>query len=108
MKPCDSPSIAGMLVMLCVVTGCILLLTGCTAAPTPEPVKVPVEVKVPVPVGCIPAALDPAPVYPDTKAALMAATDAASRYRLLYAGRKLRMARLNELEPIVMACPKAQ
>lgn len=84
------------------------MLSGCTAQPVPEPIKVPVEVQVPVPVGCIPAGMDNAPTYPDTREALLGAPDAASRYRLLYAGRKLRDARLKEIEPIIAACPRAK
>lgn len=92
-------------------TGAFLLATGLAACggktPHPEPILTPIEVVVPVPVGCVPPNLAAAPVYPDTDAALRTASDAASRYQLLYAGRKVRSARLGELEPIVNGCPKA-
>lgn len=88
---------------------CLALLGGCTHAPlaAPEPVLVPIEVDRPVATGCVPANMAEAPEYPDTDAALTGAADAASRYQLLYAGRKVRTARLNELEPVVAGCPKA-
>lgn len=61
-------------------------------------------VKVPVAVSCVPATLAAEPHYPDTDAKLLAAADAAERYLLLAAGRRLRDARLGELEPIVQGC----
>lgn len=72
-----------------------------------EPVLTPIEVAVPVKTGCVPPNLAPKPDYPDTDEALKAAPDAASRYLLLYAGRKVRSARLGELESVVEGCPKA-
>ncbi len=83
------------------------LLAGCASTPDSEPRVVTVEVAVPVASPCVPASLGPAPEYPDTDEALRAAPDAASRYQLLGAGRLLRGARLNELEPVVARCPKA-
>lgn len=80
------------------------LVTACaTQPPTVATVRT-VEVKVPVPTPCIPAALGPAPAYPDTAETLRAAPDAADRYRLVAAGRLLRDQRLAELEPVVEGC----
>jgi hypothetical protein len=85
------------------------LLAACAHKPDarPEPIVTTVEVAVPVAVGCVPPNLAAAPTYPDTDQALKSAPDAASRYQLLYAGRKVRTGRLGELEPIVAGCPKA-
>ncbi len=85
------------------------LLAACAGrqTPPPQPILTPVEVAVPVATGCVPANLAAAPEYPDTDQALRTAPDAASRYQLLYAGRKVRVARNNELEPIVAGCPRA-
>lgn len=86
-----------------------LALGGCGAHPDvrPEPVLTPLVVNTPVATGCVPPNLDAAPEYPDTDTALKAAPGAAERYQLVYAGRKVRSARLAELEPIVARCPKA-
>lgn len=73
----------------------------------PEPRIVTVEVAVPVASPCVPASLGAPPEYPDTDDALRAAPDGATRYQLVIAGRGLREARLNEVEPVVAACPKA-
>jgi hypothetical protein len=85
----------------------VLPLAACATPAAPPPRIVTVEVAVPVSSPCVPASLAAPPEYPDTDAALRAAPDAASRYQLTFAGRLLRMARLNEVEPIVAACPKA-
>lgn len=74
----------------------------------PEPITTPLEVAVPVATGCVPPNLAAPPEYPDTDAAIRGAADAAARYQLVYAGRKVRIARLNEIEPVVAGCPKAQ
>ena len=86
-----------------------LALAGCghVAAPSAEPILAPLVVDKPTSVGCVPANLASPPVYPDTDAALQAAPDGPHRYQLEHAGRKLRVERLNELEPIVATCPKA-
>lgn len=83
-----------------------LMLAGCATAEPPARV-ITVDVAVPVASPCVPASLASAPDYPDSVEALRAAPDAASRLLLLAAGRLLRTARLNELEPIVAGCPKA-
>lgn len=87
----------------------LLALAACGGHPksAPEPIIQTIEVAVPVGIGCIPANLAAKPEYPDTDAALKAASGPALRYQYLYAGRKMRDARLAELEPIVAGCPKA-
>lgn len=85
----------------------LLLLAGCATDEAPPVRTVTVEVAVPVASPCVPAGLAPAPEYPDTADALRAAPDAAQRLLLMAAGRLLRTARLNELEPVVAGCPKA-
>lgn len=83
-----------------------LLLTACSTTGG-EPRVVTVEMAVPVASPCVPASLGPAPDYPDTDEALRRAGDPAERYQLVIAGRALKDARLNEIEPVVAACPKA-
>lgn len=87
----------------------LVLLPLASCATTAPPIEriVTVEVAVPVASPCVPASLATPPEYPDATEALRSAPDAASRYQLLGAGRLLRAARLNELEPIVAGCPKA-
>jgi len=80
------------------------LLTGCGTTQTPPPEIRTVEVTVPVRQPCVPATLDAAPEYPDTDSALRQAADAAERYLLMAAGRKLKNARLRELETVVTGC----
>jgi len=85
----------------------ILLLPmalGACSTPVPRTVLTPIETYIPVSRSCLPSNVQPAPTYPDTDAALRAAPDGAVRYQLEHAGRKLRIARLNELEPIVAGC----
>lgn len=81
-----------------------LLALGACAHVQPEPRLVTQRVLVPVTKSCVPTTLTPAPAYPDTDEALRSAPDGASRYQLEHAGRKLRIARLRELEPIVEGC----
>lgn len=69
----------------------------------PERVRT-VEVQVPVRQPCVPGTFGPAPDYPDTDSALRKAADAAERYLLLFAGRKLRVARESELNAVVAGC----
>ncbi len=80
----------------------LALLAGCTTAR--EPVVRTVTVLKPVALSCVPETLSTAPDYPDTDDALLAAQDAAERYRLVAAGRLLRNARLGELEPVLLIC----
>lgn len=98
--------IAGRLIAVAL----LLATAGChprVNAPSAEPILDPLVVNTPTAIGCVPPDLDASPDYPDTDAALKAAAGPDGRYQLLYAGRKLRVARLNELEPIVGKCPKA-
>ncbi|AOR76550.1 hypothetical protein [Novosphingobium resinovorum] len=81
-----------------------LALAACTTAPAPPETVRTVEVKVPVRQACVPTTLGGAPDYPDDDAALRKAPDAAARYKLLYAGRKLRIPREQELETVVAGC----
>lgn len=73
-----------------------------TQAPRPE-IRTQ-TVNVPVRQPCVPAELSPAPAYPDTDDALRAAPDAAERYRLVAAGRLLRITRNETLETVVKGC----
>jgi hypothetical protein len=81
------------------------LLAACasTGHAPPEPIIRTVEVKVPVVQPC-PALqqLGPAPVYPDSDAAIAAAGDIFEQVKLILAGRALRIAReiatLNAME----------
>ena len=79
-----------------------VLLAGCGAKP--EPVVRTVTVNVPVAIECVPVTLAEPPSYPDTDDALLAAPDAAERYRLLFFGRLLRNARLSEVESVILSC----
>ena len=81
-------------------------LSGCGTTQTPRPEIRTVTVNVPVPQPCVPAELSPAPTYPDTDDALRAAPDAAERYRLVAAGRLLRITRNEILETVVKGCPQ--
>jgi len=94
---------------LAVAAVAVLALSGCTATPHPEaePRIVTVDKMVPVASPCVPATLGSAPDYPDTDEALKTASGPAQRYKLIGAGRPLRIARLNELEGVVAGCPKA-
>ena len=71
-------------------------MVGCSRPPAP-----------PVAVSCVPDSLGAAPTYPDEDAALLAAPDAAARYRLLALGREARAWRLGELEGVVQVCRHA-
>ncbi len=94
---------------LAVLAAAAMPLAACAGrqTPPPQPILTPIEVAVPVATGCVPPNLAAAPDYPDTDQALRSAPDAASRYQLLYAGRKVRVGRLGELETVVAGCPKA-
>lgn len=85
----------------------LLAISACATTPPsrPEPQIVTVEVPVPVAQPCVPETLASPPTYPDTDAALAAASGPV-RLQLLWAGRVLRMARLGEVEPVVAACPR--
>jgi len=85
-------------------TPLLLLLPLAACAGRPEPIVRTVTVKVPIALECVPVSLSDAPEYPDTDEALLAVVDAAERYRLLFAGRVLRDARLGEVEPVLQIC----
>lgn len=80
----------------------VLALGGCSADDIPRIAAR--DVLVPVAARCIPDNLPMPPDYPDTQRMLIAAQDAAARYRLLIAGRDMRDARLAELEAALAAC----
>lgn len=80
-----------------------LVLAACSHAPA-APLVRSVEVKVPVAVPCVPGTFPPAPVYPDTRAALIAAPTLDAFEQIMQAGWLLRDARLTALEAQVDAC----
>lgn len=84
-----------------------LLLAGCGTAPKPEPVVVTKEVQVPVPVSCVPKRLGDEPAYVDTDEALRDTAGPEDMLQLLYAGRKQRLARAGEVEPVITSCRNA-
>lgn len=89
----------------------VILLAGCGShvVSTPEPIIVIKEVVIPgPPQPCVPGSLGGAPVYVDNNEALLAAPEGPLRYQLVIAGRVQRIARLNELEPVIHGCPKAK
>lgn len=85
-----------------------LLLAACASKPQarPEPIIITQPVPVATPAPCVPDTLGAPPDYVDSDKALKGASGPAERYQLLWAGRAQRKARLNEIEPIVAACPR--
>jgi len=85
-----------------------LLLSACGAGTLPEPVIRTVTVQVPIDdPRCVreaQARLGPAPDYPDTDAALLAAESVFRGVQLLRAGRVLRIAREAALAEALRAC----
>ena len=85
----------------------LLLLSACNGRPqtVPEPVVRTVTVKVATPVAC-PAltALGPEPAYPDTDAALDAATGIGPLATLYAKGRAMRVQRLLEYATARASC----
>lgn len=79
------------------------LVAACSTT-KPEPEVRTVYVDRPVAVSCVPKNLPPRPTYRVTTGDLIAAPDAAERYRLAAAGMQERDARLNEVEPVVQNC----
>lgn len=78
-----------------------LLFTGCASDPEAR-----VETKtvyIPTPVPCT-VDLKPDPKYPDTREAILMAKDIFERAKLYAAGRKLRIARAEELKAALSAC----
>lgn len=82
------------------------LLLGACAAPT-EPKIETQFVDRPIAASCVPDNLGPAPAYPDTDAALLAAPDGPTRYQLLADGHVLRQQRSNQVEPVIAKCRSA-
>ena len=80
----------------------LMALTACATTP-PAPQVVTKTVQVAVPVACKPA-IGPEPAYPDTDAALKAASDVYQRVKLLVAGRLERIAREAALNAALGAC----
>jgi len=80
----------------------LFALAACATTP-PTPQIVTKTVQVAVPIACKPD-VGPAPVYPDTDAALKAAPDVFQRVRLLVAGRLERIAREAQLSAALGAC----
>jgi hypothetical protein len=79
----------------------LLVLGGCAAAHGGSAVR---RVEIPVARGCVPESLPPAPLFADSAAALLGASGADERYRLLAAEWLRRAARLEMLEAVVEAC----
>lgn len=85
----------------------IVALSGCGATQErPEPRIVIQEKLVPVSKPCTPSNVASAPQYPDTDEALLAVAGADERYKLLIAGRDLRIARSTVVEPVIEGCRK--
>ncbi len=93
-------------VKVALLVGLSSACAACTSTKTtpPEPVVKIVEVKVPVLRSCVPKTLGAAPSYVDSDAALRAAAGPEDRYQLVYAGRKQRIARAGEVEPVIAGC----
>lgn len=86
------------------VAAALPFLTAGSCATTSEPRLQVKEVPMPLAVSCVPAGFPKGPIYPDTKAALAAATDVDRFDQLMQAGWPLRDARLTALEAQVDAC----
>lgn len=83
--------------------GLALALAGCGTT-TPEPQIRTVEIKVPVARTCVPENLPPPPVYRVTPADILAAPEGPARVVLAGVALAERIARLNEVEPVVAKC----
>lgn len=79
-----------------------LSLAACATAPKPPPV--PPQISVAVPVTCVPKNLDPAPLYPYSRAQLAAEAEGPKRYLMLFQNFLLMDQRLTEVEPVIAAC----
>lgn len=85
----------------------LLFLSGCKTPQVADPIVVTKEVLVPIAVECIPANYDHTPpTYADSKEALLAASDAAERYQLLWAGRFMREAQESLYRVVIEGCMK--
>jgi hypothetical protein len=73
-----------------------LCFTGCASTP-------PQIVNIPVAVACA-AKVSTRPTFPDTKDAIVAASNIEARVNLILAGRILRYKRIDELEAAIAGC----
>lgn len=94
------------MIRIAVISVAVLALAACstTPAPTPEPIVITKDVDKPVAVSCVPKSLGPAPAYPDTDDALRTAGSAERTLQLVFAGRDLRKARSDQVEPVIENC----
>lgn len=83
-----------------------ILMVGCAGTPGPAH-EVYTTVKVEVPVSCVPAALPAQPVGFLTPAQLASIPDGPSRYVAMTEDWLLRVARMNETEPVIRGCQTA-
>lgn len=83
-----------------------LSLAACGTVPTPEPKIVTQTVKIEVPVSCVPDDYTQA-VVQDTKEAILALDDAATRMGMVYGNWAIDHALLDRDEKIIAACQKA-
>ncbi len=77
----------------------VILTAGC------QTVGDAVRVLIPVAKSCA-VKIDPRPVFPDTKDAIVAATNIEARVNLILAGRLMRDKRLDEVEAALSECQK--
>lgn len=75
----------------------LLLLSACAT-------NHPVMVDKPIAVNCIPKESLAVVDYPDTKQKLLDAKSPAERYKLLFAGRSVRIDRIKSLEMVISDC----
>lgn len=83
-----------------------IMMVGCANAPAPAH-EVYTSVKTVVPVSCVPDALGAAPSGLLTPARLAAIPDGPSRYVAMTEDWLLRVARMNDTEPVITACKTA-
>lgn len=81
-----------------------LALAGCGTVAKPEPQIRTVEIKVPVARPCVPENLPAPPTYRVTPADILAAPEGPARLVLTGIALAERIARLNEVEPVVAKC----
>jgi hypothetical protein len=73
-----------------------LMFTGCASVP-------PQNVDIPVAVACA-GKVEVRPTFPDTKDAIVAASNIEARVNLILAGRLLRDKRIDDLEAAIAGC----
>lgn len=79
------------------------LMVGCASVPAP-PRTVYTTVDRPVPVSCVPEVLGKGPEGFMTPAQIVAIKDGPTRYVALTADWLMRVARMNETEPVIATC----